>query len=123
MKLCLPHWNQLKEAIEATGLSKYVAPDGKAAIRNLVGGLEGKPERDVFDPLMAANLAIWSNALDKGGLYMMTGDYCPICESEKAGYRKADWWIEHAVNDQIQVAQELGYFPADEEKPQSSDCQ
>lgn len=117
MKICQPHWDQLRKAVEEAGLAQFISSGGEEVIRRITTELESekqKPTAATFDPLMNANFAIWSNALSMGGLYLMGQDendnpYCPICESEKQpnGY-KADWWIKHAVEDQVNRAIELG---------------
>lgn len=112
MKLCQPHWDALKAAIEERGLMEFVAQDAKAAHERLCGELNGSPEQETFDPLMAANFAIWSNGLQIGGLYLMTGDFCPICESEKHNGPAAEWWITNAANGQLERARELKLLPS-----------
>lgn len=116
MRMCQSHWDQLRKAIDDRGLSGLVAQSGGKAIENLQSELEeGRTKRN-FDPLMAANLAIWSNALDMGGLYLMGADengkeYCPICESEAHGGQPGEWWITNAANEQLEHAKSLGLLP------------
>ena len=64
MKFCMPHWDQLKAAIEERGLMGLVSKDGVVAVDKIKRDLnqEGTAVEN-FDPLMAANFAIWSNAL------------------------------------------------------------
>ena len=33
-----------------------------------------------YDPLMAAHNMISGRAIECGGIYLLTGDYCPLCE-------------------------------------------
>lgn len=113
MKMCQLHWVALRDAIEMRGLSGFVSKDGQTAIDRTVNDLHGAPATQTFDPLMAANFAIWSNALDQGGLYLMQGDCCPICESEKHGGPTAEWWIANAAQEQLNKARELGLLPPD----------
>lgn len=84
MKLCMPHWNELRDKIIAHGMQSLVAKTGRDAHARVVDGLEngGKPTN--FDPLMSANNMIWSNALSVGGLGIMADnedgtERCPIC--------------------------------------------
>ena len=65
MKFCQPHWDALRAAIEARGLSALVAESGEKAASNLVSELTGGPSIDNFDPLMGAHNAILSRAMDE----------------------------------------------------------
>jgi hypothetical protein len=114
MKMCQPHWDALRAAIDGRGLMRLVSGNGEVVAKKLEGQLIGQDEKDTFDPLMAANLAIFSNALKGGGLYLMLGDYCPICESEQHGGPMAEWWINHAADDQLERARELGLTPREQ---------
>ena len=107
MQLCSNHWADLRKAIDTVGLSQFVSSSGKAAAEKIQLELQSE-ENKTFDPLLAANFAIWSNALEMGGLYLMTGDYCPICESVKHNGPPADFWINNAVNEQLEKAKRLG---------------
>jgi hypothetical protein len=80
MKFCQPHWDALRAAIEARGLGGLVAANGRDAHARMVAELKGTDEPADFDPLMSAHWMIVNRALEMGGLYLMTGDYCPICE-------------------------------------------
>lgn len=113
MRMCQQHWNALRAAIEERGLSSFVSKDGQTAIDRTVDDLHGAPTKQTFDPLLGANFAIWSNALDQGGLYLMQGDCCPICESVKRGGPTAEWWISNAANEQVNKARDLGLLPSD----------
>lgn len=113
MRMCSEHWSQLKQAIDDRGLTHLIAKDGKTAFRQIQEDLSGAPEKETFDPLMAANFAIWSNAIDMGGLYLMGHDdqgneYCPVCESTKHNGPSEDWWINNAANDAYTRAVEYG---------------
>lgn len=113
MKFCQPHWDLIKKAIEERGLMQFVAGSGEKVISKMERELQGDSSTDTFDPLMAANFAIWSNAIDRGGLYLMGqkeggSEYCPICESEAHNGPPADWWITHAADEQLEKAKALG---------------
>lgn len=113
MRMCMPHWGQLREAIKERGMMHLVAGTDEKAAQNMKGQLTGASERETFDPLMGANFAIYSNAMRIFGLYLMTeppegGHYCPVCESEKAGGHPAEWWITNAADEQLSRAVELG---------------
>ena len=116
MKLCRPHWEQLKAAIAELGMMHLVAESGKIASERITAQLENKDHG--FDPLMNANFAIWTNALELGGKYLMWNDengnpYCPICESEKHKGNDAEWWIKNASEEQLARARSLGLMPPD----------
>lgn len=90
MKICEPHWDLLRKAVDERGMTSLVARDGKAALDNMVAELQGGAPAD-FDPLMALNNHFWFEVLRCGGLYLMAqdpsgandGHYCPLCEFEK----------------------------------------
>jgi len=74
MKICQPHWDELRQKIKAAGLFDLVSTQAEVMER-VVGELEGKPTTlKNFDPLMAANNMLWGNALQVGGLYLMGTD-------------------------------------------------
>lgn len=100
MKFCQDHWDSLRAAISKRGLDQFVSKDGK----ELVSKIDLADGSMAFDPLMAAHMAIVGNAVEIGGLYLLTGDYCPICESIKNGGPSADWWINNAADEQYQKA-------------------
>lgn len=92
MKFCQPHWDRLRHAIQARGLSDLIAKDGAEAAQQMRDDIEGKPKTlDTFDPLMAAHWMIVNNAMEMikgvGGnpLALMCQDSehpeleCPIC--------------------------------------------
>ncbi len=106
MKICQQHWNELKTALDERGLTKFIAPDSKSVINEMVKELKHEPVK--FEPLLAANFAIWRNAIDGGGLYLMYGDLCPLCELEAHTTVQASNWINHAADDQYNKAKELG---------------
>ena len=82
MKMCMNHWESLREAIKARGLYSLVADNGEKAVSNLASELEDGQTIDNYDPLMSAHNAILSNSMDALGpsaLMLFTGDYCPLC--------------------------------------------
>lgn len=122
MKMCQIHWDQLRASIEANGLMGLVSKDGAVAVEKIKREFDNQgTAADNYDPLMAANFAIWSNAVHMGGLYLIEGDkngnpYCPICEAVKNSpddipQHKAEWWINNAVCDQVVRAREMGLIP------------
>lgn len=112
MKMCQPHWDTLRDAIKARGLSALVAESGQQAIDNLGSELAHGPTIDNFDPLMGAFWAITSNLsdIDPRTLFM---DDCGLCFANKeheqrcqvpdceGGATYFDSWIERAADDQV----------------------
>lgn len=117
MQLCDDHWDKLKIALKERGLDKYVSENATKAIDAVK---EGRP-----DPLAAATFAIYGNAMEIGGLAVMTPEEdgsskCPICflkkmtveegacscgdpqctpENRAAGFER---WIQHAATEQLE---------------------
>ncbi len=83
MKFCIPHWNALRKAIESRGLSHLVAKTGEDAAKRLTAEVKGTATDRTFDPLMSAHNMIVGRAIEMGGIYLLTGEYCPICEAVK----------------------------------------
>ncbi|OGU54784.1 MAG: hypothetical protein A2V66_01620 [Ignavibacteria bacterium RBG_13_36_8] len=83
MKFCLPHWDELREAIRLKGLSHLVASSGEAAMERIKAELEGTETLANYDPLMSAYWMICSQAIEVGGPYLLSGSYCPLCELDK----------------------------------------
>lgn len=76
MKFCQRHWDLMRAAVEARGMTPLVAANGKSAAENLVSELQDGQTLDNFDPLMAMHWNIAGNAMEKLGpnaLYLMGG--------------------------------------------------
>lgn len=121
MKFCQPHWDALRAAIESRGLGHLVAANGRDVFARMVAELEGRSDVDDFDPLMGAHNLIISKVMQGGGLYLMTGDYCPVCEFCKhvppppAGHRyptNEAYMIDGPADAMLEEARRLGLFPA-----------
>ena len=125
MKFCQDHWDRLRAAIAARGLSDLVAKGGERAVRNLKSELEDGPSFVNFDPLMGAHWAIVNNSMDVLGLAVMApdedgNDRCPLCLLNEwhevacadptcplpkvNGY---DGWIDRAADDMRAKADKL----------------
>lgn len=79
MKFCQAHWDRLREAIAAEGLSDLVAPDGETAIAQIVNALESEETTVAnFDPLMAAHWAIIGRIGDVDPRVVLI-EGCPLC--------------------------------------------
>lgn len=83
MQFCKVHWEQLRTAIKERGLDHLVSKSGEEAVQRMVEEIEGVESNNNFDPLIAAHNMILDRALQMGGLYLFSGDYCPICEVMK----------------------------------------
>jgi hypothetical protein len=118
MKLCQSCWDKLRIAIEQRGLGGFISKDGEVAASQIVNQLTAGVSVDNYDPLMAANFAIWSQSLQSFGIGMMSEDApCPLCyrtELEahcvdpKCSKQTGDDWIQFAADDQLAAAIEKG---------------
>lgn len=138
MKFCQPHWDQLRQKVDARGLTSLIADTGEQAAKNIVRELEeGERTIDTFDPLMGAHNAIWGNAMriaqetyQSSPLAMLAGDpqhpewECPVCflnwlhadhiancKQPGCDYPKeADyaWMLDRAVDEQAEEWKRLG---------------
>ena len=111
MRLCDPCWAKLRAAIDARGLTGLVKT-ARGVHAEMVGALEGKPSTSAPDPLVAANNAIWSNALRIAGFEVMTpnedgSEKCPLCYLvQNCGCGRGEAcpflaWIERAADDAL----------------------
>ncbi len=76
MRFCQRHWDMMRAAVEARGLSSLVAASGHSAVENLVDEVQNGPSLDNFDPLMAMHWNIATNLMEKLGAsagYLMFG--------------------------------------------------
>lgn len=119
MNFCAPHWEKLKQAIRERGLWPLVSPSAEVAHEATLQEIQHGPSKETFDPLLNATWAIYGRALECGGIYLMTGDYCPLCELDKhidqvkhptpAPYTTpSDAWIGGCCDAQLTHARELG---------------
>ena len=113
MKMCLPHWEALRQGVKDRGMWPLVASSGKEAVDMISKQLRG--EETGFDPLMSANWAISGRALEMGGLYLMAqkedgSEYCPLCEADVHGGH-AQEWITGCLDAQLEHARELNLVP------------
>jgi hypothetical protein len=98
MQFCQPHWDRLRAEIEANGLAHMVLT-GEVVFQQTVDAIEGKgQENAAFDPLMAMHNKIvekFVEPLGADGLYIFTGDYCPLCELDRLnpGRKLPENWI------------------------------
>jgi hypothetical protein len=64
MKFCQTHWDKMRAAIEARGMTPLVASHGNAAIQNIADEIKHGQTIDNFDPLMAMHWNISGNLLE-----------------------------------------------------------
>jgi len=81
MKMCQTHWDRIRVLVEERGLSHLIGT-AEQAMQAIADEVDGQ-ESTHFDPLMAVNNLIMGQALQMGGLYLMSGDFCPVCEAMK----------------------------------------
>jgi len=115
MKLCQNHWDELVQAIKDRGLSKLNSTTSKEAMRRMVDSVgEQAITASNFDPLINANMAIWSNSIEVVGLEILQLEGCPVCfliencgcGSDDCEYRK---WVGYAADDQVVEAKKHGF--------------
>ena len=126
MKICPSHWDKLRAALDERGLTHLVG-NADSAREQITGELEGVPGSQLpRDPLLSASFSIMGVAIKNGGLYLMEGDYCPICEAVKhtTGVWRhpltnelmtADqierWWLDGPADAELQAARDRGSVP------------
>lgn len=100
MKICMNHWNQLRQGIEDRGMGGLI---GNAEtlkekvteeVEALQAGVSLQPDPKKFDPLFSANNYVWGRGLEMIGLAAMNvddtpgapndGHVCPLCEARKS---------------------------------------
>ena len=111
MQICKDHWTKIRNAISERGLEHLGAKSGEEACADAVAQLQG--EETPFDPLAACNWMIMNRGLEIGGLYLMTGDYCPVCEAIKHTDHMSPeelelYWINGPADAVLETAREMG---------------
>ncbi len=105
MNWCQPHWNQLREALETRGLSKFGAQTGEQAARDMIAQSEGKATD--FDPLMGSWLQINQQMLKDVGLRALT--QCPLCILIEDGQpHLVENWINGVTDSALKYALDEG---------------
>lgn len=110
MRICQTHWDKLRAAIDARGISHLGAKTGEEAMEDMKAAMEGR-EHD-YDPLMDCNWMITTKALELGGLWLMGMDehgeeFCPICEAVRAGAPE-DHWIDGPADEALAECRRRG---------------
>lgn len=111
MNWCKPHWDQLREAINARGLGRFGAQDGKAAVKQIADDLEGREH--AFDPLMGSwnrLNAYMADSLKRQGRGMEILQLkCPMCVLVEDGQPElVNSWIDGCTNDALKYATDHG---------------
>ncbi len=96
MRMCPNHWNDLKTAIDIRGMTHLIKTSTNT-IERLKDQQMGVETKDTYDPLMSACMMIYNKALECGGLYLLSGEYCPLCELNLHGGTSIVW-IDGATN-------------------------
>lgn len=91
MNMCKEHWEVLKEAIDARGLSKFVANDGQEVLDHTVRDVNGENTVVDFEPLMGSSICLSSLAMRIGGLAVLSPNAdgtmpCPVCFLQSFDY-------------------------------------
>jgi len=111
MRMCMTHWDTLKDAIKARGLYEAVSHSGKDVAAKLVDQNTGVTSKN-FDPLMYAHNRILENLMSIGGAAVMLQDGCPICYATKVHDAHCkeegctftyDGWIDKAADEALEV--------------------
>jgi len=116
MQICKKHWAELRKAIEVRGLSEFVSKTSEEAANKIQEEVKNgkRLTRDQFDPMIAANFALWNNCADVGGIGLLAIEGCPLCELiDNCECGKGDacefrHWIDCAANEQLQHAKDMG---------------
>lgn len=111
MQMCPSHWEALRQGVKDRGLWHLVATSGEEAFAQVQDELAGTADPQRFDPLISANWAMFSTAIQFGGLEMLDGQHCPLCEADKHGGH-AQEWIEGCLDAQLAHARDLKLAPA-----------
>jgi hypothetical protein len=94
MQICSDHFHELKNAIRQRGLWELVTPDGFISTKSAKNEIDTEMSVSVFDPLVATSLMISEQALRAFGSYLLTSNFCPLCEVEgNLGNGMALEWI------------------------------
>lgn len=112
MKFCQQHWDRLRAVVKEKGMEPLIAKSAEAAMERMQEEAAGTQTPATFDPLMSCHWMIANNALQAGGLYLMTGDFCPLCELVKNTKIGMDeQWIESATEAALAYCREHKLLP------------
>lgn len=109
MYLCQDHWHELKNAIRQRGLWGLVprSVDSHVATNGTAQNSAGLSEPPNPDPLSIAVSLISAQALSAFGEYLLTRQYCPLCEVEENLGRELSFeWISTDADTVLQLCKE-----------------
>ena len=124
----MDHWSELIEKIKLAGLYPLVHQTPEAAMEAMSECITGEETNENYDPLLYAHWALVNNAMTIGGMSVLMGDRCPICYCKhviiehmktctepgcgaESNMKDLDFWVDHAVDGQIEVARSKGLIP------------
>jgi hypothetical protein len=82
MKFCQPHWDKMRAAVDARGMTPLLADSGEEMATRLERQIsDGETTIDNFDPLMDMHWAILNNTDPR--VLLMPGDVCPLCHANE----------------------------------------
>lgn len=119
MRICEKHWQMLRDGIASRGLQGLVSTSGDDLGSRIERAISGEATvAGAYDPLFSVSMTINRAALETGGLYLLSGDYCPICEAmkglanvplENGDIPGAEWvendWINGPLDAELRYAQ------------------
>lgn len=82
MRMCQHHWDLIRAAIDARGLTQFVKTPEQ--LRAMMENPDVEPSAETFEPLMGVNNMILDHGLKLFGIALMQptqegGHLCPIC--------------------------------------------
>lgn len=114
---CQPHWDSLREAIEARGLGPWVSKGGEMAAAQGARELSGtQNDAQGFDPLLRAWSMVNGRALENGCSLWA----CPLCEVQvhygtcgQPGCERSlpQEWIDGCADSLLGYVREQGLVP------------
>lgn len=111
MKFCIPHWEQLKQAVKDRGMYHLVHSSGQAAMDALARVADGISDEKDFDPLMAATMRIYGQFAREAGWEKLDADICPLCEIAETMPDMPDNWIDGCCDEMLEFARESKLMP------------
>lgn len=85
MQICAKHWAAIRAALDARGLTPFIAKSGEEAAARMQRMQEdGEETKDTFEPLMGCNQMLMEGAIRMGGLAVINTNDCPVCMAMKA---------------------------------------
>lgn len=119
LRWCQPHWDALREAIDARGLTPWVSKGGEMAAKRVAAELGGQGDARGFDPLLRA----WSMMNTR--IVGITGNLfdCPLCQVQhhvdecrdpKCTAEPPQAYIDGCTDSLLAYARELGLVPKEQ---------